>query len=79
MFGFNIEEKQLIYTIHYIVAIILISLCALLYSKREKKGALEGLYLGIIFIITGSILDAIITVPLFVKTYTFFLDPYLLA
>jgi low temperature requirement protein LtrA len=53
-------------------------------SKAKKSSGIhfgnlyEGVLLGICFIIVGVILDSIITVPLFVKTYNFFADTALL-
>ncbi len=42
---------------------------ALLYFKKEKANFKNGILAGIIFAITGIILDSVITVPLFVKDY----------
>ena len=42
-----------------------------------KRGPAQGLLLGLVFIAVGIILDAIITIPLFVKDYGFFLNFYL--
>ena len=48
----------------------------MLYFKKAKSGAKEGFLAGIVMLITGVILDAAITVPLFVKSYsTFFSSP----
>ena len=50
----------------------LIVFCAWMYFKQVKGDVKQGVYLGIYWIILGTILDVIITVPLFVKTYSFF-------
>ena len=79
-FGFKLAG-QLYYFVHYLLLIILIWISASAYFKgrRIKSDAKNGLILGILFVVIGVILDAIITIPLFVKSYAFFLDPYLLA
>lgn len=76
MFGFKLEGIKY-YLIHFILAFVLVTICALLYFRKTKANWKQGFILGIIFIITGLILDAAITVPLFVKNYSFFLDIYL--
>lgn len=40
--------------------------------KDEKTGASDGFKLGIYFVIIGTVLDLLITVPLFTKSYDFF-------
>jgi len=40
--------------------------------KDEKTGASDGFMLGIYFLIVGTILDVLITVPLFTKSYDLF-------
>lgn len=77
MFGFNLTEEVL-FIIHYVLLIPLVLVASTLYFKNLKKSAREGFTTGTIFILTGLILDAIITVPLFVKDYSFFLDLKLL-
>ena len=44
----------------------------------KKRGFINGIIIGIVFVITSLILDAIITVPLFVKDFSFFLNPMIL-
>lgn len=79
MFGFQLDKTTINY-IHYIVAIILVTIASLMYfnKKKSKKGFLQGILLGVTFVVVGLILDALITVPLFVKSYVFFIDPYML-
>lgn len=69
MFGFGLESGLFYYIIHYILAIILAGIVALIYFKKEKADFGKGILVGIVFAITGIILDLIITVPLFVKDY----------
>src|SRR3989344_2384779 len=80
MFGFKIVGGGLYYTIHYIMLIILASLSALIYFRgRVDRGLGQGLLVGLVMVLTGIVLDAIITVPLFTKNYAaFFKDIYLL-
>lgn len=77
MFGFKLTETTL-FLIHYILLIPLVILTSRFYFKKSKRNVSEGFSLGIIFVLTGLVLDAIITVPLFVKDYSFFLDINLL-
>lgn len=81
MFGLQLEPGAGYYIIHYILAAVLIALTAALYFKGKrvnKRGFGKGAIVGIVFVIVGIILDAIITVPLFVKDYSFFFDPMML-
>lgn len=45
---------------------------AKLYFKADPPTAKKGFYLGIIGLIVSTILDAVITVPLFVKSYSLY-------
>jgi len=65
------------YIIHYIVLIVWALIGAHLYYKSKDK--INGFVLGFVFLIIGIILDAIITMPLFIipqgRGYAdFFLD-----
>ena len=77
MFGFGISDvnKSIV---HYILLIVVIAVPALIYFNKEKAGLKEGFFLGILFVIIGLILDSIITIPLFIKSYSFFLNPLLI-
>ena len=77
MFGFKLTAGQMYYTIHYVLLLILTFIVAYFYFHKRKGTLTEGLLAGIVMMITGIILDAAITVPLFVKTYSFFADPML--
>lgn len=50
----------------------LVIFCAWMYFKSVKGKLKDGIILGIYWIILGTILDLLITVPLFVKSYSFF-------
>lgn len=76
MFGFGMEGNS-IYYVHYVVGIILALLAAMIYFKHQNSDYLQGFYLGLVFVIVGLVLDAVITVPLFVKDYSFFLNGWM--
>lgn len=92
MFGFNLSPPNLVYyTLHYIILIILFVLASLSYfelkiwlgpwlvGEKVKANAKEGFLAAIVFIIVEIILDAAITVPLFVKDWSFFIKPEMLV
>ncbi|MDD5192893.1 MAG: hypothetical protein PHH54_00005 [Candidatus Nanoarchaeia archaeon] len=75
MFGFKLTSSDTVYyIIHYIAFAVFVILASLIYfrGKKVKAGVLNGLYLWIIFIIAGIVLDSIITIPLFMNfNYSF--------
>lgn len=77
MFGFKINNTDTS-IVHYALFPIAILIPALIYFKKPsiKVGAKHGLYLCLIFFATSLVLDSIITIPLFVKDYSFLLNPY---
>lgn len=82
MYGLNLSPPSIeYYVIHFIALAIFIILITVSYfhSKRIKLGFKEGLEVGLVFVITGIILDSLITVPLFVKNYGFLLRGDILA
>lgn len=80
MFGFKLQAGATYYTLHYILSAIITAGASWLYFSRKKieAGLQEGLLVGLVFVVTGIVLDALITVPLFVKSYSFFFDKMLL-
>lgn len=77
MFGLKWVSGTLNYNlVHYTFLIVIVALCGYLYfrGKKIEAGWFEGLKVGLVFLVTGIVLDAAITVPLFVKSYAFFLD-----
>jgi len=70
MFAIASESTQQI--VHVIVLPILVVICSIIYFKKEKKSASEGLLLGAVFLAVGTVLDMIITIPLFVKSFSLF-------
>lgn len=69
------------YLIHYVVLIPIVLFGASYYYKSGDK--VNGLVLGLIMLVTGIILDAIITVPFFtspqgVGYVKFFINPLML-
>lgn len=77
MFGFKLSPGSIFYLIHYIALALLVSICMLMYSKYSKLSTKNGFITGIVFALTATILDALITVPLFVKDYSFFMDKFI--
>ncbi len=55
-----------------IVNPFLIGFCAYMYFKGVKGKINDALILGIYWVILGTVLDLLVTVPLFVKGYSFF-------
>ncbi len=51
---------------------VLILLCGFMYFREVEGSVREGLFLGLFWILISIVLDAAITVPLFVKSYQFF-------
>lgn len=84
MFGFKLQTGTTYYIIHYILLAILTIICAALYFKAKvEKGFAPSFLASIIFLITGIILDSIITIPLFIipgggSYSSFFLNTYML-
>ena len=80
MFGFGLITASSTYSIiHYILLTILTVICVLIYFRKVKVSFTEGVLLGLVMLATGILLDVIITVPLFVKNWAYFLDPKLLV
>jgi hypothetical protein len=80
MFGFGLTSGTISYfLIHYVFLGIFSIIVGLIYFRKAKSGALEGLKAWAVMLVTGIILDAAITVPLFVKTYSFFINPSMLG
>ncbi|MFA6088902.1 MAG: hypothetical protein WC755_03485 [Candidatus Woesearchaeota archaeon] len=78
-FGLKLSEGPIYYVIHYVLLAILVLFSTTMYFKSAKtKASLnEGLLVGIIFVIIGTLLDIAITVQLFIGDYSFFNNPYL--
>jgi len=66
------ENTSMQTTIELMVLPFLAFFSAYMALKEEKPGISDGVILGVYFIIIGVILDLLITVPLFVKSYDFF-------
>ena len=70
MFGFGLNAPSPVYyTLHFIFASMFVIVLSLFYfsPRKIRKGFLQGLLAGVVFVVVGIILDAIITVPLFMK------------
>mgnify|MGYP001618793504 CR=1 FL=1 len=78
MFIPALKDKELTQNIlHMIILPVLVLFCAWMYFKNVKVSAKEGFLLGVYFLIIGTILDMLITIPLFVKTFDFYKDIWL--
>ncbi len=67
------------YTAHFIVLTVLVWVLTNMYFKSVKKGKFEdGIKAGAVIVLTGVLLDIIITIPLFVKDYALYFSDYLL-
>src|SRR3989338_8592016 len=76
LFGFKLNpENYVYYIIHIPLLIIFTLLCSISYFwKKEIKGSLlHGFLVGIIFVLITILINAIITIPLFIKDYAFLL------
>lgn len=90
MFGFNIKaDNASYYLFHFPLSAILVLLTGIFYFKYDKPlkkkssnslrmGIYNGILVGFVFALVGLALDALITIPLFVKDYYFLLDTALL-
>lgn len=79
MFGLGLKSSDHIYyNLHYPLMIILTAIVALLYFRNAKAGFGEGLLVGLVMLVSGIILDLIITVPFFTHDYLAFFSNYLL-
>ncbi len=80
MFGLKIQiPSTTYYLINVPVFAILVGIASYFYFKGEKTGAKNGLFLGVIMLLVGVVLDAVITIPLFIKDYMFFFRTEILA
>jgi len=76
MFGFKLAQTTTVYyIINYTLESIFVLIISLIYfkGKKIKAGFEEGALLGVIFIISGIILDSVITIPLFMGMNYIFL------
>jgi hypothetical protein len=63
------DGEMRIYVTHWILLVPMVWLLAKWYFKATPPTWIKGLYLGLIGLATGTVLDLVITVPLFVKSY----------
>jgi len=62
----------------WVLEIPIMLLWAKMYFKTEMPTAKKGFYLGVFGLIIGLILDSVITVPFFVKSYALYYGNWLL-
>lgn len=74
--GFQFNQTGNI--VHLIATALIAGLLARLYYKQEKPAFIDALQVAVVMVIVGLLLDVVITVPLFVKSYgAHFGDPNL--
>lgn len=85
MFGLKLSAGLNYYLIHFLfLAVLTVALNMIYYiGKKTRGGTVNGIILGIVLVAVGIILDAVITVPLWIipqgSSYSgFFLDKYML-
>jgi hypothetical protein len=64
--------------IHFCLLVLLSAILAFFYFKNSKAGMVEGAKVGSIVILTGFVLDSLITIPYFVKSYSLFFTKWTL-
>lgn len=71
------DNNNLIKIVHLPILAVIVWLLTCWYFKfAENPSAKHGLFVGLYFLVIGTVLDAIITVPLFVKSYSQFYGDY---
>jgi Na+/proline symporter len=67
MFGLGLfEGDPLFYSLDFLFCSLFAIFLSLVYfNGKTKKGFLQGLLIGVIFVIVAIILDSLITIPLF--------------
>ena len=66
--GFVFNSTGLIF--YFLITIILSALITYLYFRKQKGTFNDGIKIGLLVAITGLVLDAIITAPFIVKSYS---------
>lgn len=66
------DGEMRIYVTHWILLVPMVLLLAKWYFKATPPSLKKGLFLGLIGLATGTVLDMIITIPLFVKSYALY-------
>lgn len=66
------DSEMRIYVTHWILLVPMVLLLAKWYFKAVTPTLKRGLFLGLIGLVTGTVLDMLITVPLFVKSYALY-------
>jgi len=62
----------------WIIEIPLVLLMAKWYFKQKHPSLKEGFFLGLTALLIGIFLDAVITVPLFIKSYSGFFGNWIM-
>ncbi len=77
MFAPFLQGREVLQDIvHLIIVPFLVIFCSYMHLKTLKglKTPRDGLLTGLFFLAVGTILDLAITIPLFVKSFTFYLQ-----
>ena len=65
--------QELLQTIlHLVILLFIVWLMAAMYFKKTHPSVKKGMIVGVYFLIIGTILDLVVTIPLFVKDYASF-------
>jgi|GEM_PF-1695655 len=68
--------NQMGHTVHLIAIALIAALLARLYYKDSRPAFIDALQVAVLMALIGIILDIMITVPVFINSYTaFFADP----
>jgi hypothetical protein len=65
-----------VYTLHYLLLIPFGIFCAWLYYRHKDDS--NGFAVGFVILLTGIILDCLITVPFFIKSYAVYFGNFYL-
>lgn len=69
------DSKMLQFLVYWVLLIPVVLSTAKWYFKSDPPTIKKGIVIGIVALVVGAILDAIITVPLFIGSYSeFFLN-----
>jgi len=76
MYGFGLERGMPnYYFVHFILlAVFIIGTSLWWFKSEDRRGFKEGIVIGVLFVIVTTLLDSFITVPIFIKEYSFFSD-----
>ena len=69
------DNEMAMQVVYWVLLVPIVLLLAKWYFKGDAPTTKKGLFLGVFALLVGTVLDLIITVPLFIKSYSeFYLD-----